>query len=50
MLAGLADRLADGFDRTLIALALDFWTWQRLEREGLDDAEAAELMVNAARL
>ena len=50
MLAGLADRLADGFDRTLVALALEFWTWQRLDREGLDDAEAAELMVNAARL
>jgi AcrR family transcriptional regulator len=50
-LAALADRLAAGFDaspvRPLIALALDFWTWQRLDREGLDDAAAAELMTDA---
>jgi AcrR family transcriptional regulator len=44
----LADGLADGFDRPLVALALDFWTWDRLAREGLDDAAAAELMVSAA--
>src|SRR4051794_5983240 len=41
MLAALADRLAAGFAqrhaRALVALALDFWTWERLEREGLDD-------------
>ena len=30
--------------RTLIRLALDFWTWQRLDAEGLDDDEAARLM------
>jgi AcrR family transcriptional regulator len=45
----LAGGLAAGFDRpdahALIALALDFWTWQRLDREGLDDAAAAELMA-----
>ena len=28
-----------------MALALDFWTWDRLAREGLDDASAAELMA-----
>src|SRR3712207_6866901 len=40
-LAELADRLGAGFDgagaRALVALALDFWTWERLDREGLDD-------------
>ena len=50
-LAALAARLADGFDRpdgpVLVALALDFWTWQRLDREGLDDSAAAELMTGA---
>ena len=49
MLAGLADQLAAGIDhpdaRTLTALALDFFTWQRLDREGLDDAAAAALMT-----
>jgi AcrR family transcriptional regulator len=48
MLADLAAALAAGFDRpdarALVALALDFWTWERLEREGLDDPAAAELM------
>jgi AcrR family transcriptional regulator len=48
-LAELASGLAAGFDRpdarALVALALDFWTWQRLDREGLDDATAAELMA-----
>jgi AcrR family transcriptional regulator len=48
-LAALAEGLAAGFERaearTLVALALDFWTWQRLDREGLDDAAAAELMT-----
>jgi AcrR family transcriptional regulator len=34
-----------GFDRPLTRLALDFWTWDRLDREGLDDAAAAELMT-----
>src|ERR671915_2253605 len=31
----------------LIRLALDFWTWRRLSREGLDDEAAAELMAAA---
>jgi AcrR family transcriptional regulator len=51
MLAALAARLAAGFERpdaqALVALALDFWTWQRLDREGLDDAAAAALMTGA---
>ena len=49
MLADLAGGLADGLDRpgarALVALALDFWTWQRLDAEGLDDAAAAALMA-----
>ena len=48
-LADLAERLSAGFDgaaaRAVVALALDFWTWQRLDREGLDDAAAAALMA-----
>jgi AcrR family transcriptional regulator len=31
--------------RAVIRLALDFWTWRRLEREGVDDAAAADLMA-----
>lgn len=31
----------------LIRVALDFWTWRRLDRQGLDDEEAAELMAAA---
>ena len=48
--SALADALAAGFGapdlrlRAVVALALDFETWQRLQREGLDDAAAAELM------
>jgi AcrR family transcriptional regulator len=53
MLAALADALAAGFDgphaRALVAVALDFWTWQRLDREGLDDAAAAAVMAGALR-
>jgi AcrR family transcriptional regulator len=49
MLAELAAGLSAGFDRpaahALVGLALDFWTWQRLDREGLDDAATAELMA-----
>jgi AcrR family transcriptional regulator len=49
MMAGLADGLATGLDgpdaRALVAVALDFWTWHRLDREGLTDAQAAELMT-----
>jgi hypothetical protein len=48
MIAELGAALSDGFERpdaqALVALALDFWTWQRLDRQGLDDAAAAELM------
>jgi AcrR family transcriptional regulator len=32
--------------RALIALALDFWTWQRLTQEGLSDDSAARLMTD----
>ena len=49
MLAELAAGLSAGFEcpdaHALVALALDFWTWQRLDREGLDDVAAAELMA-----
>ncbi len=48
-LSELAAALSDGFDRphaqALVALVLDFGTWQRLDRQGLDDAAAAELMT-----
>jgi AcrR family transcriptional regulator len=56
--AELAHALAAGFveagssrrdARALIALALDFWTWRRLAREGLSDAAAARLMAKAVR-
>jgi hypothetical protein len=54
-LAQLADALSAGFPRrgrttdrrrALIRLALDFWTWRRLDREGLDDSGAAALMAD----
>lgn len=52
VLAELAAGLSSGFERpgarALIALALDFWTWQRLDREGLDDSAAAGLMTAIA--
>jgi AcrR family transcriptional regulator len=53
MQAELADDLTAGFGlrgrraertRALIRLALDFWTWRRLSREGVDDEAAADLM------
>jgi AcrR family transcriptional regulator len=53
-LAQLTETLADGFrargrraerQRAVIRLALDFWTWRRLDREGLNDAAAADLMA-----
>ncbi|HWV87243.1 MAG TPA: TetR family transcriptional regulator [Capillimicrobium sp.] len=51
MLSGLADALAQGFDgaeaRALTGLALEFWTWSRLDAEGLDDAQAAATMTGA---
>jgi AcrR family transcriptional regulator len=31
--------------RCVVRLALDFWTWRRLTSEGLNDAEAAEVMT-----
>jgi hypothetical protein len=55
-LAGLAATLAEGFGlrgkraerhRALIRLALDFWTWRRLVRDGIDDAGAADIMTDA---
>ena len=55
-LGHLADALAAGFkDRgrvaagrhAIIGLALDFWTWRRLNREGLDDDAAAAVMAQA---
>jgi AcrR family transcriptional regulator len=55
-LDGLADALIAGFDpsgdratglRSLIRLALDFWTWERLATEGLEDEQAASLMTGA---
>jgi hypothetical protein len=33
--------------RALVGLALDFSTWRRLDREGLDDSAAAALMAKA---
>jgi len=47
--AGLAAGFARADARALVALALDFWTWQRLDREGLDDAAAAALMSDVVR-
>ena len=41
----LADALAAGRSRALVAVALDFWTWHRLDAEGLGDADAARLMA-----
>jgi AcrR family transcriptional regulator len=51
LLAAFAERLSSGLEgphaRALVALALDFWSWQRLEREGLRDDAAAALMTAA---
>ena len=55
-LAGIADLLTAGFEvgsdqaarlRPLVRLALDFWTWERLAGEGMDDDGAAALMTDA---
>ncbi len=52
--ADLVKGLASGFGargkraqrvRAALAVALDFWTWQRLKRAGLDDEMAADLMA-----
>ena len=57
--AELADALAAGFAagrrprlkvRAAVALALDFWTWRRLAKEGLGDGAAARLMTQAVRI
>jgi hypothetical protein len=56
MQAELVDGLAAAFAargrraerlKALIRLALDFWTWRRLSREGLDDEAAAQVMAAA---
>jgi AcrR family transcriptional regulator len=55
--AQLAEALAAGFVdgrprrelHAIVALALDFWTWRRLAKEGLSDAAAARLMAKAVR-
>ena len=55
-LGGLADAVTAGFGlgpdqaarvRSLTRVALDFWTWERLTAEGMDDEAAAELMTGA---
>lgn len=48
LVGGFASQ-ADGAQRqrVLIRLALDFWTWRNLKREGLDDDAAADLMTEA---
>ena len=55
-LGGLADAATAGFEldgeraarmRSLLRVALDFWTWERLTDEGMDDESAAELMTDA---
>jgi AcrR family transcriptional regulator len=46
-MTSLAETLGGG---PLIAVALDFWTWQRLAAEGLSDKQGAALMARAARL
>ncbi|HEX8649072.1 MAG TPA: TetR/AcrR family transcriptional regulator [Thermoleophilaceae bacterium] len=56
MQAELAEGLAAGFAvrgrraerlNALTRLAVDFWTWRRLSREGLSDRAAADLMAAA---
>jgi len=55
-LSGLADAVAGGFEldsdqaarvRSMIRVALDFWTWERLTGEGMSDGDAAALMTDA---
>jgi AcrR family transcriptional regulator len=52
----LADAATAGFEldagsvtrvRSLVRVALDFWTWDRLDAEGLSDRQKAELMTEA---
>ena len=53
LVEGMADALAAGFERdgarALVGVALDFWTWRRLDREGLGDDDAAALMTAVVR-
>jgi AcrR family transcriptional regulator len=53
---GLADAVMAGFDldadregrvRSIVRVALDFWTWDRLAGDRLDDGTAADLMTEA---
>lgn len=37
----------EGQLKALIRVALDFWTWRQLDRQGLSDEKAAELMAAA---
>jgi AcrR family transcriptional regulator len=55
-LTGLTDALAAGFEvegdeaarvRSMIRVGLEFWTWERLADEGMDDGAAAGLMSDA---
>jgi AcrR family transcriptional regulator len=55
-LGGLADAITAGFEldddrgsrvRSMARVALDFWTWDRLTGEGMDDGAAADLMTDA---
>jgi AcrR family transcriptional regulator len=57
-MTALAKALAAGFNPpplgadevpAAVALALDFWTWRRLSKEGLSDQVSADLMVNSVR-
>ena len=55
-LEGIAAELNGGFGAkgahagriaAMVAVAMDFWTWRRLKRLGMDDAAAAKLMADA---
>jgi AcrR family transcriptional regulator len=55
-IGGLAHAITAGFElddergarvRSIARVALDFWTWDRLSREGMNDEAAAELMTEA---
>jgi AcrR family transcriptional regulator len=55
-IGGFEDALVAGFElnteraarlRALIGVALEYWTWERLTRDGTNDEAAAELMTEA---
>jgi AcrR family transcriptional regulator len=55
-LGGLADAVTAGFEleperagrvRSLLGVALDYWTWERLTDDGMDDEAAVDLMTAA---